>query len=77
MTAEKINQYAAARPFRPFVIVMSSGKEYRIDHPEMVLVSRPSLFLATGGFEGGIAEDAVMVNYGHITAVELIPGQAA
>jgi hypothetical protein len=77
MTAEKIKNYVIAQPFRPFVLVMSSGKEYRIEHPEMLLVTRPNLFVATGGYEDGIAEDSVMVNYGHITAVELIAGRAA
>jgi len=43
MRAEDILEYLRAAPFRPFRIVMNSGKIYEIRHPEWVKVGRTSL----------------------------------
>ena len=40
MTFQRIANYIAAEPFRPFPISMASGKTYEIRHPEMIAVGR-------------------------------------
>ena len=35
----RIRQLLHATPFRPFVIRMADGREYRIDHPDFVLAA--------------------------------------
>jgi hypothetical protein len=35
----RIRELLDARPFRPFVIRMADGREYRIDHPDFVLAA--------------------------------------
>jgi hypothetical protein len=35
----RIRELLQASPFRPFVIRMADGREYRIDHPDFVLAS--------------------------------------
>ena len=38
--ANALQNYVRAQPFRPFRIVMNSGKSYDVRHPEMVRVSK-------------------------------------
>jgi hypothetical protein len=40
MTSEQIINVLRAQPFRPFVMKTTGGREYRIDHPELMLFSR-------------------------------------
>lgn len=42
MTYQKLGEYVAAEPFRPFRIRMASGQYFDILHPEMFLVGRTS-----------------------------------
>lgn len=35
----RIRELLNATPFQPFVIRMTDGREYRIDHPEFVLAA--------------------------------------
>ena len=35
----RIRELLQAVPFRPFIIHMANGREYRVDHPEFVLAS--------------------------------------
>jgi hypothetical protein len=37
MTIEQFTAALRAEPFRPFVLHAVSGKEYRVNHPEMAL----------------------------------------
>lgn len=40
MRPESLLAYVRATPFRPFRIVMNSGKTFEIRHPEMISVGR-------------------------------------
>ncbi len=35
----RIRELLQTVPFRPFIIHMANGREYRVDHPEFVLAS--------------------------------------
>jgi hypothetical protein len=43
MRTEDILEYLRAVPFRPFRIIMNSGKAYDVRHPEWIKVGRTSL----------------------------------
>ena len=36
MTIQAIEHFLGAQPFRPFTLITSSGKSYRVPHPEFV-----------------------------------------
>ena len=40
ITAQRLNSYVVAEPFRPFRISMASGQALEIRHPEMIDVGR-------------------------------------
>ncbi len=43
MSSREILAYVKAQPFRPFRVLMSSGRAYEIRHPEMIRVGRDYL----------------------------------
>ncbi len=42
MRPETLQAYLRAAPFRPFRLVLNSGRSYEVRHPEMVRVGRDS-----------------------------------
>jgi hypothetical protein len=47
MSAPEVLDYLRAQPFRPFRILMNSGRTFDVRHPEMVRVGRDFLILFT------------------------------
>ena len=47
MDPQEILSYVHAQPFRPFRILMNSGRTYDIRHPEMIRVARDCVILFT------------------------------
>jgi len=47
MDPQEILAYVQAQPFRPFRILMNSGRTYDIRHPEMIRVARDCVILFT------------------------------
>ena len=47
MSSREVLGYVKAQPFRPFRILMNSGRKYEIRHPEMVRVGCDFLILFT------------------------------
>jgi hypothetical protein len=47
MSSREVLGYVKAQPFRPFRILMNSGRKYEIRHPKMVRVGRDFLILFT------------------------------
>jgi len=45
MSSAEVLNYVKAQPFRPFRILMNSGRAFEIRHPEMVRVGRDYLIL--------------------------------
>jgi hypothetical protein len=39
MTVEQFRLALRAQPFRPFALRTGDGREYRVDHPEMALLT--------------------------------------
>jgi hypothetical protein len=39
MTIEQLRKAHQARPFKPFVLRTADGREYRVPHPEVLLIT--------------------------------------
>ena len=80
MQVEKVSEAVKRQPFEPFIIVTSSGSRYLVDHPEMVLVAKGSLYVSQRvqiPQRGELATDPVVISYMHITELVPAPEQAA
>ncbi len=76
MRPDDLLQLLRARPFQPFRISLSDGKQYEVRHPETAIVSRSTVVLGILGPQGpdGPVERVVHCALIHITQTELIDG---
>lgn len=74
MTVQTFRDLLAERPFRPFRLVMSSGQQYEVRHPEMALLTRTSILVGVDQAEDGIPAEFKICSLLHVTAVEPLPG---
>jgi len=63
MSIEGIQEALHQVPFRPFVLRMTSGKEYKVDHPDFIGASRTyrRLYVATAEDDRVDIVDTLMV----------------
>ena len=38
-TSNQVREAAIAQPFRPFLVRLADGRHYRVDHPELAMLS--------------------------------------
>jgi len=57
--------------FRPFRLVMSSGREYDVRHPEMAKMTRTTLFVFTPTSDGPMGRP-IYCSLLHVTNVEFL-----
>jgi hypothetical protein len=48
MYSEEVKELLDAAPFVPFSMHMANGKKFRIDHPELAMLSSGKRFLVIG-----------------------------
>lgn len=77
MTVQTFRDLLAHRPFKPFRIVMSSGLEYEVRHPEMAMLTRTDLFVGIDIADDGIPAHFKICSLLHVTAIEPINVEAA
>lgn len=65
MIASTIRDMLEQEPFQPFLIRASSGRAYPVRDPELVVLMKSSVFIATPN-----SDHAATLPYLHITAVE-------
>jgi hypothetical protein len=65
MPPEDVEKKIRQRPFKPFRILLTDGAEYRVLHPEMVLLGKRSLVV-------GLASDAQQTLYDRTVDVDLL-----
>ena len=70
MTVQTFRDPLAARPFRPFRLVMSSGQTYEMRHPEMAMLTRSDLLVGIGDTNYGVPAEFKICSLLHVTAVE-------
>lgn len=70
MTVQTFRDLLTDRPFKPFRIVMSSGKTYEVRHPEMAWLTKSDLLVGIDSEDDGIPAEFKICSLLHITAVE-------
>ena len=70
MTVQTLRDLLAARPFRPFRLVMSSGQTYEVRHPEMALLTRTSILVGVDVADDGVPAEFKICSLLHVTAIE-------
>lgn len=70
MTVQTFRDLLAQRPFKPFHVVMSSGLEYEVRHPEMAALTRTDLYVGIDVADDGIPAHFKICSLLHITAIE-------
>jgi hypothetical protein len=62
MRFQEIRQAQRAEPFRPFVLHLTDGRQFLVDHPEFILLSRNNRTVVLDDVEGNIELiDAMLV----------------
>jgi hypothetical protein len=70
MTLQTFRHLLSQQPFRPFRVVMSSGKSYEVRHPEMAWLTRNDLLVGIDTDDDGVPAEFKICSLLHITAVE-------
>ncbi len=61
MDTKTIREAVLRRPFRPFVLRMNDGREFRIPHPEYVAVSRRVVVAINAEDESGVYLEPILI----------------
>jgi hypothetical protein len=70
MTVQTFRNLLAARPFKPFRVVMSSGQTYEVRHPEMAFVTKTDLLVGIDIEDDGVPAEFKICSLLHVTAIE-------
>ena len=72
MTIEQLRKFVRAQPFQPFTICLADGREFRIPHPECVMISPD----ATRSFGvAGPKKDYRIVNLLLVSSLDFVNGR--
>jgi len=68
MRIEEIRKSHRSQPFRPFVLQLANGREFKVDHPEVMLISRDNCTIVLDDVDGGIELiNAMLVTNLHVS----------
>ena len=70
MTVQTFRELLAARPFKPFRLVMSSGAVHEVRHPEMALLTRSDMLVGIEISDDGVPAEFKICSLLHVTTVE-------
>lgn len=70
MTVQTFRNLLKHQPFKPFRVIMSSGKTYDVRHPEMALLTRTDLLVGVDEADDGVPAEFKICSLLHITSVE-------
>jgi hypothetical protein len=65
------------RPFKPFRLVMSSGEQYDVRHPEMAMLTRTDLLVGVNETKDGVPAEFRICSLLHVATVEPLSPTAA
>jgi len=74
MRPSEIMNLQRKRPFVPLRVHVSDGSSYDVRHPEMMLVTNTTIFIALPPLADGVPERHVYCDPIHITRIEPIDG---
>ena len=72
MNIEQLRRIIRAQPFQPFTICLADGREFRIPHPECVMIS-PDAMRSFG--VAGPKEDYRIVNLLLVSSLDFVNGK--
>ncbi len=62
MRIDEIREAQRAQPFQPFILHLADGRQFQIDHPEFILLSRNNRTVVVDDVAGNIELiDAMLV----------------
>jgi len=70
MSPEGIRRLLRQQPFTPFRLVMSSGKEYEVRHPELAFVLRNDILVGTDITANDIPAEFDICPLLHVASIE-------
>lgn len=79
MRPEDILELLRTRPFQPFRISLSDGRQFDVRHPELAMVGRSRVIVGIADTEGpdGTFDRTLSLSLRHITSTEVIDGSAS
>lgn len=76
MTVESFRNLLRQRPFKPFRLVMTSGKAYEVRHPEMAMLTRNDILVGVNVAEDGMPAEFDICPLFHVATVETLSTDA-
>ncbi len=70
MTVQTVRELLTARPFRPFRLIMSSGRTYEVRHPEMAWLTGTDLLVGIDRTEDGVPAQFRICPLLHVATIE-------
>ena len=70
MAVQTFRDLLKARPFAPFRLIMSSGEQYEVRHPEMAYVTKTDILVGTLMADEGVPAEYRICSLLHVTAIE-------
>jgi hypothetical protein len=77
MTVQTFRKLLSERPFKPFRLVMSSGKTYEVRHPEMSLLTRNDILVGVDIADDGVPAEFDICSLLHVTSIEPLKPETA
>lgn len=73
MTIDEVRKCYTAQPFRPFCLHLDDGREFKIDHPEFISMSRVGRTVAVADIDGTFE----IIDLLHVVSLSMGDGQPA
>ena len=70
MTPDGIRKLLRQQPFKPFRLVMSSGREYEIRHPEMAMLLQNDILVGVDITDNGMPAEFDICPLLHVASIE-------
>lgn len=72
MAPQGIRQLLQGQPFRPFRLVMSSGKSYEVRHPEMAWLLKNDIFFGVDAEDDDLPAEYDICPLLHVATIETV-----
>ncbi|MGL4554020.1 MAG: hypothetical protein ACRC33_22900 [Gemmataceae bacterium] len=74
MTSEELTERAKQRPFLPFHVVLTTGEEILVRHPDLIMVGRRSVTIGVVNDSAGTVYDrSCLIDLFHVVCVRELP----
>ena len=70
MPVQTFRELLSKRPFKPFRLIMSSGDNYEVRHPEMAFLTKTDLLVGVDIADDNIPAHFKICSLLHVTSIE-------